>query len=191
MTQSRCSININFEKTSWEEIETKDFFPRDENKAELTFKQVSKSCQHPFVHLWILTRALSFPIVGTVPTLQDPTGPYTREAGEELRGAGGVLALALPSSGALGLCLGLSDLSCVQWEEQFNLMGYGDGPRVKCRSEVGKQMQSSRPKAQGGLDQGQTQGSGWSRGSTLEDQQAGLGSRTRTRVRRWAPRTQG
>ena len=70
-------------------------------------------------------------------------------------------------------------------------MGYGDGPRVKCRSEVGKQMQSSRPKAQGGLDQGQTQGSGWSRGSTLEDQQAGLGSRTRARVRRWAPRTQG
>ena len=66
--------------------------------------------------LGILTRVLSFPILGTVPTLQDPAGPYGREAGEELDGAGGVLALALPSSGALGLCLGAPDLSCVQWE---------------------------------------------------------------------------
>ena len=55
--------------------------------------------------LGILTRVLPFPILGTVPTLQDPAGPYGREAAEELGGAGGSLALALPSSGALGLCL--------------------------------------------------------------------------------------
>ena len=66
-------------------------------------------------------------------------------------------------------------------------MDRGDGLRVNCRSEVGEQMQSSHPKAQGGLDQGQTQGSGWSRGSRLEDEQAGLGSRTRTRVWRVGP----
>ena len=79
-------------------------------------EQVSKSCQHPFVLLGILTRALSFPILGTVPTLQDPTGPYGRESGEELGGAGGVLAVALPGSGALGLCFGAPGLFCVQWE---------------------------------------------------------------------------
>ena len=64
--------------------------------------------------LGILTRALSFPILGTAPTLQDPTGPYGRDAGEELGGAGGVLAVALPGSGALGLCLGTPGLFCVQ-----------------------------------------------------------------------------
>ena len=52
---------------------------------------------------------------------------------------------------------------------------------------MGNQVQSSRPKDQGGLHQGQTQGSGWSRGSRLEDEQAGLGSRTRTRVWRVGP----
>ena len=52
---------------------------------------------------------------------------------------------------------------------------------------MGNQVQSSCPKAQGGLHQGQTQGSGWSRGSRLEDEQAGLGSRARTRVQRVGP----
>lgn len=61
--QSRCSININFEITS-EEIGA-DLFPREEDIG-FTFEQVSKSCQHPFVLLGILTRALSFPILGTV-----------------------------------------------------------------------------------------------------------------------------
>ena len=55
-------------------------------------------------------------MLGTVPTLQDPTCSYGREAGEELDGAGGVLALALPGSGALGLCFGAPGLFCVQWE---------------------------------------------------------------------------
>ena len=103
-------------KTSWEEIGAKDLFPREEDKAGLTFEQVSKFFQHPFVLLGILTRVLSFPILGTVPTLQDPAGPYGREAREELGRAGGVQALVLPNSGALGLCLGAPDLSCVQWE---------------------------------------------------------------------------
>ena len=40
--------------------------------------------------LGILTRVLPFPILGTVPTLQDPAGPYGREAAEELGGAGGI-----------------------------------------------------------------------------------------------------
>ena len=52
---------------------------------------------------------------------------------------------------------------------------------------MGNQVQSSHPKDQGGLDQGQAQGSGWSRGSRLEDEQAGLGSRARTRVQRVGP----
>ena len=103
-------------KTSWEETGAKDLFPREEDKAGLSFEQVSKSFQHPFVFLGILTRVLSFPDLGTVPTLQDPAGPYGREAREELGGAGGALALVLPSCGALGLCLGAPDLSCVQWE---------------------------------------------------------------------------
>ena len=62
--------------------------------------------------LGILTRVLSFPILGIVPTLQDPAGPYSREAGEELDGAGGVLALLLPGSGALGLSWSLRSVLC-------------------------------------------------------------------------------
>ena len=112
-TEVGAQLILTLKKTSWEEIGAKDLFPREEDKAGLTFDQVSKSFQHPFVLPGILTRV--FPDLGTVPTLQDPAGPYDREARQELGGAGGVLALVLPSCGALGLCLGAPDL-CVQWE---------------------------------------------------------------------------
>ena len=44
-----AQLILTLKKTSWEETGAKDLFPREEDKAGLTFEKVSKSFQHPFV----------------------------------------------------------------------------------------------------------------------------------------------
>ena len=75
--------------------------------------------------------------LGTVPTLQDPAGPQSREAGEELGGTDGILDLALPSSWVLGLCVRVSDLH-VSNGNSNSVMDYSDGLRVNCRVRGGE-----------------------------------------------------
>ena len=53
----------------------------------------------------VLTRILSFPILGIIPTLRVPAVQYGIEAGGELAGPGGIMDLALPNSGPVGFRL--------------------------------------------------------------------------------------
>ena len=66
-------------------------------------------------------------------------------------------------------------------------MDCGDGLRVNCRVRDGKSSAIISCKGPGRPAPGSDPGSGWSRGSRLEDEQACLGSRARTRVRRVGP----
>lgn len=80
----------------------------------------------------------------------------------ELDGAGLGPGSILAQLWGSGLMSWISDLSSVQRERQFNLMDCGDG--LRAGSQVGNQVQASRAKVQGGLDQGQSQDSGAAEG---------------------------
>ena len=73
LIQSRCSVNVNFKISLLGRI--RDLLPGDKNQRGLPLGQVGKSWpKHHFVFLGILTRILSFPILGIIPTLQVPAG---------------------------------------------------------------------------------------------------------------------